>query len=30
VAIPEGTPAFEALYEIDEVWPEASLAQIRG
>ena len=30
VTIPEGMPAFDELYEIDEVWPEASLARIRG
>ena len=30
VTIPEGTPAFDALYDIDEVWPESSLARIRS
>jgi hypothetical protein len=29
VTIPEGARAFEALYDIDEVWPEASLARVR-
>ena len=30
VTIPEGTPAFDEFYDIDEVWPEASLARIRS
>ena len=30
VTIPEGAPAFDAFYDIDEVWPEASLARIRS
>jgi hypothetical protein len=28
VTIPEGAPTFEALYDIEDVWPEASLARI--
>jgi hypothetical protein len=30
VTIPEGTPAFDRLYDVEDVWPEASLARIRG
>jgi hypothetical protein len=30
VTIPEGTPAFDEFYDVGEVWPEASLARIRG
>ena len=30
VTIPEGTPAFDAFYDVDEVWSEASLARIRS
>ena len=30
VTLPEGVPAFEEFYDIDEVWPEASLARIRA
>lgn len=30
VTIPEGVLAFDAFYDVDEVWPEASLARIRG
>jgi len=30
VTIPEGARAFDTLYEIDDVWPEASLARVRG
>jgi hypothetical protein len=30
VTIPEDTPAFDVFYDIDEVWPTASLARIRG
>jgi len=30
VTIPEGTPAFDEFYDVAEVWPEASLARIRG
>ena len=30
VTIPEGAPAFDEFYDVDEVWPEASLARIRG
>jgi hypothetical protein len=29
VTIPEGAPAFDEFYDIDEVWPKASLARIR-
>ena len=30
VTIPEGVPAFDEFYDIDEVWPEESLARIRS
>jgi hypothetical protein len=30
VTIPEGARAFDELYDIDDVWPEESLARIRG
>jgi hypothetical protein len=30
VTIPEGARAFDELYKIDDVWPESSLARIRG
>ena len=30
VRLPEGVPAFDEFYDIDEVWPEASLARIRS
>ena len=30
VTIPEDARAFDAFYDIDEVWPEASLARIRS
>jgi hypothetical protein len=30
VTIPPGAPAFDEFYDIDEVWPEASLARIRS
>ena len=30
VTLPEGVRAFDEFYAIDEVWPEASLARIRG
>jgi len=30
VTIPEAAPAFDAFYDIHEVWPEASLARIRS
>jgi len=30
VTIPEGTPAFDAFYDIDAVWSEASLSRIRS
>ena len=30
VTLPEGVPAFDEFYDIDKVWPEASLALIRS
>jgi hypothetical protein len=30
VTIPDGTPAFDEFYDVAAVWPEASLARIRG
>jgi hypothetical protein len=30
VTIPEGVPAFDELYDIDDVWPESSIARIRS
>ena len=30
VTLPEGVPAFDEFYVVDEVWPEESLARIRS
>jgi hypothetical protein len=30
VTLPDGVPAFDELYDVKDVWPEASLARIRG
>ena len=30
VTLPEGVRAFDEFYDVDEVWPEASLARIRS
>jgi hypothetical protein len=30
VTIPAGAPSFDEFYDIDEIWPEASLARIRS
>jgi hypothetical protein len=30
VVLPEGTPAYEIFYDIDELWPAASLARARA
>ena len=30
VRLPEGKPAFDELYDIEDVWPAASLERIRG
>jgi hypothetical protein len=30
VAIPEGVPAFDVYYDLDELWPEESLGRLRA
>jgi len=30
VTIPEGARAFDKLYDIDDVWPESSIARLRA